>query len=201
MTDIYLFGEEHNNHEFRMTEIELIKELSEKNKIKCVSLELEVYKYQPILDSFSFETPPKEIGDYLPQVYISKKRNLDVIASDYRDFLSGHLITFLRNLDDKSNKSDKEKEKIFEKYLLPIKFQNGVPSEAYMDFSKDYEKSEDIFDFIITTYDEERRRFTAHRLEIYKQKNPDSNILHICGLNHVRELKNKMQKYEVEIIH
>lgn len=197
--NIFLAGEEHHKHEYRLAGINLIKQLAAEKAITTLSLELEFDRYQHILDSFSFSHPSRELVDYASHVYVAKKNHLDVIASDYRDSLAGHLIQELRKLDDAMNIQDSDKEKILISYLQPLSFDNSSPIKAgdkiydefYNKFSSKYASAQDLFDFLNITYYEERERFTINLLSSYLKRKPDSRILHICGLDHVAGLKDK----------
>jgi len=192
--DIYLAGEEHNNHQYRMAEIELIKDMAESNTINCLSLELPFQRYNQHLKGFSLEEleTHSPFGELTPIIFIAKKKGLDVIASDYRDTLAGYIIEGLRKADDSFHCSDDNKEKELEKLLLPLKYAPG-DSSFYNGFSGDVAAAPDIFDFISAAYDEERERFTASILDNYIGTNAGAVVLHIAGHDHVEGIKRKLE--------
>jgi hypothetical protein len=198
-TDIYLAGEEHHVHQYRLAEIYLIKQLIAKNAITALSLEIEFDKYQHLLDSFVLSGSFGIFADSTPLIYLAKKNNLDVLASDYRkNTLVGHMIMELRKLDDASGAPDSEKEVRLLSYIKPLVFANPAQFQTgdnmYSRFCKNLDLSRDFYDFLGAAYYEERDRFTFNYLSSYMKRKPGSHILHICGLRHIASLAGKFIK-------
>jgi hypothetical protein len=193
--DVFLAGEEHHEHEYRLAGIRLVKRLSEQKRISCLSMELPFNEYQHILDGFTPGGYGPELGDYTSLVHIAKKRGLDVIASDYRDSFAGHVIRSLRELDLRSDAPDKAKERLFLEYLKPLCFAPGqvAGKGIYAGFSDDICSASDLFDFLAFAYSAERELFAANSIDSYLRRVEGSSILHIAGVDHVKGICAKLE--------
>ena len=203
--DIYLAGEEHESHEYMLAGMKLIKRLADSGSITCFSMELPFEKYQICMDNFKIDSYGDEFGIYTPWIFMSKKRGLDVIASDYRDTFAGQVINAIRELDGSIDEPDEIKEKLIADRFRPLTYVADASTDkpdVYRAFSKELQKAEDIFDFLAAVYTEERERFTANRLDEYLLRNQPSSILHICGLDHLEGLVEKLGKKgrKIEVI-
>jgi len=204
--EVYLAGEEHHKHPFRLAEIELIKRFVTEGAISALSLELEYDKYQHLLDSYKPSDGHSLFEDITPIVYLAQKSHLDILASDYRDTLMGHIISELRKRDDDSGASDSEKEIAFLSDLKPLNFENPESLKAddslYKSFNPNIASAQDIYDFLDIAYNEERERFTSHFLISYLKRKRGSRILHFGGMRHITGLKEWIEKagHSVEVI-
>lgn len=196
--DIYLFGEEHNNTGYQLAAYGAVKRFAKAGKINCLSLEMEVEKYQASLDDYDWKSRGMVFGRYTPLISLAKEKGLEVIASDYRDTLATFIINEIDRID-REGKINLEDQKNLDRLLRPLILKGKFGSDNFYKRFLDIKNIDDLSDFFLLVSQEERERHMSHQIIRYLRKNSGSAIFHLSGRDHIDSLKKKLSKAGYEV--